>query len=210
VPVSQRRDALARPAPTQAPTAPAPQTFQPPQPPIPQTEPPARTIAQRSSSASKRPPRPKRTAASWPVLDIVGASLLAVLAAAASAYLEPGPLRLALTLPMLLFVPGYLLLQAFVVPAATGAARGWQALASFGISPALVGTFALLTAVVEGGFRLGAIVALSLFGCLALGAAGLVRRRALANSTNAPKGNAAPKAASAAPAGTAKSGPVRP
>jgi uncharacterized membrane protein len=115
-----------------------------------------------------------------------------------------------LTLPMLLFVPGYLLLQAFVVPAATGAARGWQALASLGISPAMMGLFALLTAVVEGGFRLGAIVALSLLGCLALGAAALVRRRALAQSAGLPKGTDAPKAASATPAGTAKSGPARP
>jgi hypothetical protein len=206
VPVSPRREALARPA---APASPAaPQTFQPPQPPVPQAEPKARTIAKHSASASKRPPRPKHATHAWPKLDVVAASALAVVAAAASSNLDPGPLRLALTLPMLLFVPGYLLLQAFVVPAATGAARGWQALASFGISPALVGMFALLTAVVEGGFRLGAIVVLSLLGCLALGAAALVRRRALAQSL--PKGTEAPKAASATPAGTAKSGPARP
>jgi hypothetical protein len=208
VPVSQRREALARPA---APASPAgaPQTFQPPAP-VPKAEPPARTLAKHSATASKRPPRPKHSTHAWPKLDIAVAALLAVVAAAASASLEPGTLRLVLTLPMLLFVPGYLLLQAFVVPAATGAARGWQALASFGISPALVGLFALLTAVVEGGFRLGAIVALSLIGCLALGAAGLVRRRALAQSSGVAKGNEAPKAASAAPAGTAKSGPTRP
>ena len=178
---------------------------------MPKAEPAARTIAKHSASASKRPPRPKRSAHAWPKLDIAAASLLAVVAAAASAYLAAGsPLRLALTLPMLLFVPGYLLLQAFVVPAATGMPRVWQALASLGISPALVGLFALLTSVVEGGFRLGAIVALSLIGCLALGAAGLVRRRALAQSSGAPKAAEAPKAASATPAGTAKSGPARP
>lgn len=137
-------------------------------------------------------------------MDVVAAAGLAVAAAAASLSLPPGPLRLALVLPMLLFAPGYLLLQAFVVPAARGADRGWQALASLGISPALLGLLALLTSIVEGGFRLGAILAVTTLGCLALAAAALVRRRALVRT------NASPRVAEAPKPATAKSGPARP
>jgi hypothetical protein len=164
---------------------------------------PAKARPARSSSAS-RPPRPARSGHAWPKLDIVVASGLVLTAFAASTSLPPGPLRLALVLPMLLFAPGYLLLQAFVVPAATGSRRGWQALAALGISPAVLGLLALLTSVVQGGFREDAILALTALGSLAFGMAGLVRRRSLARASSSPKPADSPQAA------TAKTGPARP
>jgi hypothetical protein len=203
-----RREALVRP------TAPAPATspvVSTPQRPVviaPPTAPlsadPAKARSPRSASSTNRPPRPKRSGGSWPKLDILGAAALGLVAVAAAVTLPPGPLRLTLVLPMLLFVPGYLLLQAFVVPAATGDRRCWQALASLGISPAVLGLLSLLTSVVEGGFRLGAILALTAFGSLAFAAAALVRRRALSRSNSSPQTTDAPQAASA------KSGPARP
>jgi uncharacterized membrane protein len=168
--------------------------------------PPATGIVKtRSSSSATRPPRPKREHA-WPKLDVAVTASLGVIATAAATSLPAGTLRTALTLPMILFVPGYLLLQAFVVPAVTGAARGWQALASLGISPAVLGLFALATSIVQGGFRLDAIVVLSTIGCLAFAAAALVRRRSLARSATTSK----TESAKAGTAATAKSGPVRP
>lgn len=150
-------------------------------------------------------------------LDVAGASTLVVGAAFGAYGLPPGPLRMALALSLLLFAPGYLLLQAFVVPAARGTALLWQALASVGLSPALVGLFALATSVVQGGFSLGAIVILVTLGSLGMGVAALVRRRALVRAATAPKGtpktlaqplmSAQPAPAEAA---RAKSGTTRP
>lgn len=154
------------------------------------------------AAASGRPPRPQRGQRTWPKLDIAIATSLGVAATAAAVSLPPGSLRMLLALPMVLFVPGYLLLQAFVVPAAEGRARLWQVLASIGISPAVLGLMALSTSIVEGGFRLGAILAMTTLGCLALAATAVMRRRALALASSKP--------AEAGQAATAKSGPVRP
>lgn len=205
-----RREALTRQTAPAAPAAQAqaPSASQPPvvvaPPPSPGHPAPAKARSSRSSSSASRPPRPKRQVGAWPKLDIVLAAVLGLAAVAAAFTLPPGTLRLALVLPMLLFVPGYLLLQAFVVPAATGERRGWQALASLGISPAVLGLLSLLTSVVQGGFRIGAILALTAFGCFAMAAAALVRRRALSRETPSTQPSDTPQAA------TAKSGPARP
>lgn len=156
----------------------------------------------------ERPPPTARKAkpdTAWPWLDVVLAAAVAVAAAFAAATRPPGGARLLLGLAMLLFVPGYLLLQAFAVPVPSGTRRMWQALASLGISPAVVGLLALSTSIVQGGFRLDAIVILVTVACLGFATAAIVRRRALAHAGEAPA--PAPTAATAA---TAKSGPVRP
>lgn len=164
----------------------------------------------RRGSASKT--KPER--GSWRWVDVAGAATLAVAAGIGAAVLEPGPLRLALTLPMVLFVPGYLLLQAFRVPAASGRELGWQALASLGISPAVLGLLALSTAIVEGGFRLGVILVTTTVACLLFATAALVRRRSLAATAKAsdakPSGTASATGASGPASATAKSGSLRP
>lgn len=167
---------------------------------------------------------PAKAAPAGPLrwLDLSGATVLVVLGAFAAFSLPAGPLRMLLTLPVLLFAPGYLLLQAFVVPPARGAKAGWQCLAAIGVSPAVVGLLALATAIVEGGFRTGAIVLLTTLGSLGFAAMALVRRRALARlpqdrsskATAAPVAPAAPVGsplgAPAPEAARAKSGPLRP
>jgi uncharacterized membrane protein len=149
-------------------------------------------------------------------LDVAGASVLVLVAAAAVSMDLTGPLRFLATLPMILFVPGYLLLQAVAVPPARGKELGWQALASLGLSPALLGLFALATAIVEGGFRLGIIVGLSTVASLGFAAVALVRRRAVArpqkDAASSPVRPAPASIAGAPPvdAARAKSGPARP
>lgn len=146
-------------------------------PPAPQRPPRPAARAPRTARAVKGEPEPMR----W--LDVGGASILVLVAAAAVAMELTGPLRFLATLPMILFVPGYLLLQAVAVPAARGKELAWQAVASLGLSPALLGLFALATAIVEGGFRLGIIVGLSTILSLGLATVALVRRRAVSRPT---------------------------
>lgn len=215
MPVPSRREALARPAAKAPASGTGPALVPPPTAPVPPAVPaqpaaPLQARAPRSASATNRPPRPKRAGAGWPKADVAVALALGAVSVGAAVSMEAGLARTLLALPMLLFVPGYLLLQAFVVPAATGPGRGWQVLASLGISPAVVGLLSLMTSIVDGGFRLGAILALTAFGTLAFGVAALVRRNALANAspTAKPADSARPAAAHAA--ATAKSGPTRP
>lgn len=225
MPVPSRREALVRPvAKAPAPVASAPTPAPPivvaaapaapaPNGPVTSTAPagappavaaePAKARPSRLSGAD-RPPRPARAGNAWPKLDVAVGAGLVVTAFVASTALPPSSLRLALVLPMLLFAPGYLLLQAFVVPAAPRSARTWQALASLGISPAVLGLLALATSIVQGGFRSDAILLLTTIGSLAFAATALVRRRNLARTTATPKTVDAPQAA------TAKTGPVRP
>ncbi|HUR25613.1 MAG TPA: DUF1616 domain-containing protein [Candidatus Thermoplasmatota archaeon] len=212
MPVPSRREALVRPvaaAPTPAEAViPASTAAVPTAALVPAGAPPvaaaaAKGHAARSTGAS-RPPRPARGGHAWPKLDVAIASGLVVLAFVAATSLPAGSLRLALVLPMLLFAPGYLLLQAFVVPAAPRAARTWQGLASLGISPAVLGLLALATSIVQGGFRLDAILLLATIGSLAFAATALVRRRNLARAAGSPKPADSPQAA------TAKTGPARP
>jgi hypothetical protein len=177
-------------------------------------EPSERRLLLRRKEPTQRGARPAPAArkakpdVAWPWLDVALAAAVAVAASFAAATQPAGGARLLLGLAMLLFVPGYLLLQAFAVPAPAGKARLWQALASIGISPAVVGLLALLTSVVQGGFRLDAIVILVTLASLGFAAAALVRRRSLAHAALA-SSDGAPSAAAAA-AATAKSGPVRP
>ncbi|MHB1262098.1 MAG: DUF1616 domain-containing protein [Thermoplasmatota archaeon] len=203
MPALSRREALnrpagqatARPAVAQAPTP----SMTPPTHP----EPSPRTARrQPRASAAGRPPRPQRGEHSWPKLDIAIAGSLGIAATAAAVSLPPSTLRTVLALPMILFVPGYLLLQAFVVPAAAGRTRTWQAFASIGISPAILGLMALSTSIVQGGFRLGAILMVTTLGCLAFATTALLRRRALAHAASTP--------ADAPQGATAKTGPMRP
>lgn len=163
----------------------------------PETAPPVAATATASTPKTAK-------AGSWPWLDVVAAAAVALVAAFTSSTGSEGGVRLLFGLAMLLFVPGYLLLQAFAVPVPSGQARLWQALASLGISPALVGVLALVTSVVQGAFRLDAILILVTLTCLGFAAAAIVRRRALAHATLRPNGVAKHSAA------TAKSGTVRP
>lgn len=185
-----------------------------PSPPRPAAPPPAQLATAKAPVARPTPAEAARLR--W--LDVAGASVLILLGAFAAFNLPAGPLRMALALPVLLFAPGYLLLQALVVPPARGTALMWQCFASVGISPAVVGLLALSTSIVEGGFKLGAIVVLVTIGSLAFTAGALVRRRSLARSVgqsrSAPKTLAQPTMGGAKPApvdaARAKTGPTRP
>jgi len=177
----------------------------------PRTAPPAPTPRTAPPSAIDPPGAPPAAdtpkPGSFPWIDLAIGAALSVVALVAALDLPVSPLRYLLTLPMLLLVPGYLLLQAFAVPAASGARRGWQALAAIGLSPAVVGLLALSTAIVQGAFRVPVILAVSTLASVALATTAFVRRRSLARSErDAP----APAPAAAAVAATAKSGPLRP
>lgn len=109
--------------------------------------------------------------------DILLAAGVAVVAALAAAVLPSGStLRIVLVLPIVLFAPGYLLLQALIVPARSASERGRHALLSVGVSPALVGLLALSTAIIPGGFKRVTIGAVITLGCLVLAGVGLRRR----------------------------------
>ena len=103
----------------------------------------------------------------------------AMLAAIATALILPGgsTLRLAVVLPVLMVAPGYLLLQALLVPTRSATARVRHALLSLGVSPAVLGLLALSTAIVPGGFTEGAILAVVTLGCLVLAGVSVHRRR---------------------------------
>lgn len=109
--------------------------------------------------------------------DVIAGAGLALVAALVAAVLPDGStLRLAVALPVLMVVPGYLLLQALLVPARSWTARGRHALLSLGLSPAVLGLLALSTAIVPGGFRPVAIAATVTVGCLAFAGVALRRR----------------------------------
>lgn len=113
--------------------------------------------------------------------DLLLAAALALAAGAAALMLPDGStLRLALVLPILLLAPGYLLLQALIVPARSMTDRGRHLLLSLGVSPAVLGLLALSTAIVPGGFTPGAIVLVVTVGCVLLAGIGFQRRRAKA------------------------------
>lgn len=114
-------------------------------------------------------------------IDLLVAGGLALVAGLAAVGLPDGStLRMVVVLPILLLVPGYLLLQALIVPARSPATRGRHALLSLGVSPAVLGLLALATAIVPGGFTPGVILVVVTVGCLALAGLGYRRRRAKA------------------------------
>lgn len=115
-------------------------------------------------------------------VDLLVAAGLMVLAAIVALVLPDGSmLRLAIVVPILLLAPGYLLLQALLVPARSAATRGRHLVLSLGVSPALLGLLALSTALVPGGFKQGAILGVVTVGSIVLGAVGFRRRRAKAH-----------------------------
>ncbi|HEX2065559.1 MAG TPA: DUF1616 domain-containing protein [Candidatus Thermoplasmatota archaeon] len=124
-------------------------------------------------------------------LDLAVAAGLAVVAALLATGLPAGStLRAAAALPILLLVPGYLLIEATVTSTARGQ-RALHALVGLGVSPPLVALLALATALLPGGFRSGTIIGLVTLACLALAAVAAWRRlRAPAGPPPAPASQA--------------------
>lgn len=121
--------------------------------------------------------RPSRRGVAGDVVDLavaVGLVLVAVLVAASRP--EGDAVRLAVAAPVVLVVPGYLLLQAALVPARSAKMRVVHAAAAIGLSPVVLGLAALATALVPGGFQTGPIVAVVTVFCLALAALAGYRR----------------------------------
>lgn len=112
--------------------------------------------------------------ASW---DLAGALGVALLAGLAYATMSGGsPLRVALALAVLFFIPGYLLIEAVARPDVPAHRRAARACVALGVSPAVVGLLALATALLPGGFSSRSIVALVTLACLALAALAFWRR----------------------------------
>lgn len=88
-------------------------------------------------------------------------------------------LRAIVALPILLVVPGYLLIEATVGSIKPGQ-RGLHALVALGVSPPLVALLALSTAALPGGFHAGPIVAAVTIACLGLAVLAARRRARLA------------------------------
>jgi len=123
--------------------------------------------------------RPWKATRAWRGgLDLVSCAALVAVGCLAAAALPAGSaLRLALALPVLLFAPGYLLVEAAAGPARQASSRAMRGLLAIGVSPALVGLVALATAGLPGGFRAGSIVLLLAVVCAALAGAALWRRK---------------------------------
>lgn len=112
------------------------------------------------------------------LIDLVACCGLVIVAVLAFAMMPAGSvLRLALALPFLLFVPGYLLIEAVAGPARPRSSRAVRCALALGVSPPLVGLLALATALVPGGFTAAPIVAILTVSCLGLAGAALWRRR---------------------------------
>src|SRR6185369_16471690 len=87
--------------------------------------------------------------------DLFATAAFALLAAFAFVALPAGGWpRVVLALAVLLFAPGYLLLEA-VTPTDADRRRALHAFLAIGVSPGLVGLLALTTAILPGGFRAG-------------------------------------------------------
>lgn len=109
--------------------------------------------------------------------DVLLSTGLVVMAAAIAFLLPVGSTwRAALTLPVLLVAPGYLLLQSIFVPARRPRERLFHAVLGLGISPPILGLLALSTTVLPGTFSPNAIIGAVTVGCLALGALAVFRR----------------------------------
>src|SRR5687768_16779241 len=104
------------------------------------------------TAAPQAPPAPKPSPRLGRALDLVAAAALALLGALLAGALPEGSLlRAALTLPILLVVPGYLLVEASV-PSTRPGQRALHALAGLGVSPPVVALLALTTVWLPGGF----------------------------------------------------------
>ncbi len=111
-------------------------------------------------------------------LDLIAACIVAALAGLAFMTMPGGsPLRVALALAVLFFVPGYLLIEAVAQPAVSRQRRVVRAWIAIGVSPAVVGLLALATVALPGGFRPASIVATLTVACVGLAGVGIWRRR---------------------------------
>lgn len=108
----------------------------------------------------------------------LGLSVALALAGALGALWLPAgeTLRLILAVPVVLVVPGYLILQALMVPTDRRFPRWLEALFSIALSPAIVGLVALATWVIPGGFRPTVIIGTVTGACFLLAAVALQRR----------------------------------
>lgn len=102
-----------------------------------------------------------------------GAALAVIAALAASSASGAG--RFWLTVPFLLFVPGHLLVQAFVSPRLHARPRPSHLAFAVGASPAVLGLCALATALLDHGFTGANIVAATTLTCLGLAGVALAR-----------------------------------
>jgi uncharacterized membrane protein len=148
---------------------------------------PARTIpAQPLSGRADEPDamtRPALAASARPLrswlgmADLAVAAAVAALAGVAQMSLPGGSwLRVVPALLLLFFVPGYLLIEAVVGPAADLRARLVRCAWAVGVSPPVVALLALATALAPHGFKPAAIVLSVTVACLGLAAAALWRR----------------------------------
>lgn len=113
-----------------------------------------------TDSASKR--TRKRWAFAWPAMrdvdDLLAAIVLVILAFWATVALPPGSwARVAVVAPLVLALPGYLLIQAVLGPTSLRTSRLGHTAAALGVTPAVIGLLALSTTVLPGGFRIPSI-----------------------------------------------------
>lgn len=109
--------------------------------------------------------------------DLVAGAILALVGALGARFLPDGDgARVALAAPVLLVVPGYLLIQTFVIRTETGHPRWFHVFFGIGLSPAVVGLLALATTVIPNGFQPAMIVAFVTVGCLLLAVVARMRR----------------------------------
>ncbi len=124
------------------------------------------------------------------LLDLALPCVAAGLAALALLLPDGSGLRMALALPLLLFVPGHLLIAAVAPWPATARRRLVRACVAVGVSPPIVGLLALSTTLLPGGFRASSIVAVVTAACLALAGAAAWRRRSPRPARDAAEGEA--------------------
>lgn len=125
------------------------------------------------ANPSKTPPRerkphPGKTKRRTP-WDLLGAAAAVVLAALMSTV--GGGFTIWLTLLILTFAPGYLLIQSI-----RPRPNAWHLAIGAGLSIPIIGLFALAAALIPGGFYAGAIVAATTTGTLLLAALAFRRR----------------------------------
>ena len=110
---------------------------------------------------------------SW---DVVAAGVVALAAAASFLWMADGSVgRLIFTLPLLLFVPGYLLLSALRIGTDRWKGRSFELFFSTGISPAIVG-FIAMAAGFLGALRADAVVGSVTAVCILLALLAMTRR----------------------------------
>lgn len=119
-------------------------------------------------------------------VDLAVAVALVAVAAFARLLPEENALRLLLTLPVLLFVPGYLLIQMFATVPRDARDRVVQGLVALGASLPVVGLLALSTAMVPGGFKPTPIVVVVTGACVAFAVVAYLRRWLLPDREPAP------------------------